>query len=117
VKRITVFILCIVLVLMLSACGKGQDPAKSDNSGSASKQNSSAQGSAKAPGGSYKDFQTALTNFIDDYTNTKKPLLDNIEKSPDNDKYAMDTMGINVADLALAVVPLYDAISLDKDPG
>ncbi|KJS15769.1 MAG: hypothetical protein VR69_11995 [Peptococcaceae bacterium BRH_c4b] len=115
-KKITVFILCIVLVLMLSACGKERDTAKSDNQSPASQQNSATEGTATATGGSYKDFKTALSVFIADYVNTKKTLTDTIEKSPDKDKYAMDTLGMYTADLALVEVGLYDAISLDNGP-
>lgn len=115
-KRITVFILCIVLVLMLSACGKGRDTAKSDSQSPASKQTSATEGTAKTTGGSYKDFKTALSTFITDYTDTKKPLLDIVEKSPDKDKYAIDSLGMYTADLALVEVSLYDAISLDNGP-
>lgn len=103
-KKITALILCIVSVLLLSACGKGQSTAKSDNQSPASKQTS----------GSYKNFNTALSSFIDDYTKTKQPQMDIIEKSPDYDKYALDTIGIFSVDLVLAEVPLYDAISLDN---
>lgn len=115
-KRITVFILCIVLALMLSACGKARDAAKSDNQSPAGQQSSATAGTATATGGSYKDFKTALSAFIEDYANTKKTLTDTIEKSPDNDKYAMDILGMYTADLALAEISLYDAISLDNGP-
>lgn len=115
-KRITVFILCIVFVLTLSACGKGRDTAKSDNQSPASQQNSATEGSAAATGGSYKDFKTALSAFIEDYANTKKPPLELIEKSPDNDKYQMDTFVMSTPDVALTEVAMYDDISMDNGP-
>jgi hypothetical protein len=100
-------------VFLLSACAKEGDTAKSDSQGSASQQNSA---TATATGGNYKDFETALSDFITDYADTKKILTDTIEKSPDKDKYAMDALGIYTADLALVEISMYDAISLDKGP-
>lgn len=120
-KKLVLSVLFLSIILIFSSCGNSQKAVNtsSENSGKTvtataspdNVTNTSEPVSQPIGSGNYTDFKTALSSFITDYINTKKPNFDIIDKSPDKNALLFDLLGLYSADLSIVEVPMYDAIN------
>lgn len=98
IRVISLFTVFIIAIMLVGCGGKPESmPSKSDSSQATSvKQKNGGIGS-----GDYLDPKTALTAFVNDYTEMKKPLWELIAEKDSDGKYAMDLLPVPSADLMI----------------
>lgn len=65
----------------------------------------------------FTQFQSAMSNFITAYTNTKQPFSDSISSAPEYDNYIFDLLDFFMVDMSIVSVPLYDALDITGTGG
>lgn len=136
-KKFAVLLLCFMLALSFSGCGKKsdiddekdktediqEDETSEEDKDSQEDEDIEEEDSVEVSSaleisnGDYSDFQTALSTFITDYLNTKAPSMESLDTSEEASAASLELLGLYLVDMSIVEVPMFDALDLTGSGG